>query len=290
MAGERSALRLDDIQRARQKFQYYLRMISKAANKSVTPEEAASFEKRNNDFYLETTLKDGRQIKLRTVFHAKEVNIEDHYGGIFKCSYHMMDTVNGLYKWLQDQPPLFTVDEIQKYADENNESYDSAKELIALRIADAEFWIRIEMAKFLHEQLEPTLKIVLSHLVEDAGLFGFSQYGMKFVNPKDIDRLSKDYVKLRKKRTNVIMGVGKRGKSVVSLEEFTEFTEQVFSKFRELEDAGRKITSNAVARKMISQNHSNPLKAFKDRLKKFDLTFDELSTEYSQRKSEQKNL
>lgn len=288
MADERSALSLDDIQKARHRFQYYLRTVSNAAKKTVSSEDASSFEKRNNDFFLETTLKDGRQIKLRTVFHAIEVNIEDTYGGILKCSYHMMNTVNGLYKWLLEQPPLVTVDDIQKYAAENNVTYDAAKELIALRIAESEFWIRIEMAKFLHQQLEPTLKIMLAHLAEDAGLFGFSHYGMKFVNPKDFDRLSKDYIQLRKKRTNVIMGVGKRGKAAVSLEEFTEFTEMVFSKFRELEDAGRKITSNAVARKMISQNHSNPLKAFKDRLKKFELTFDELTSEYSLRESEQK--
>lgn len=290
MTDERTPLSEIDIHEARKKFQSFMRMVGAAGKKLAPPDPSRpSFESRNNDFYLETTLKDGRTIKLKTVFHAIEETVEDKYGGVLTCSYRMKDTVDGLYTVILANHPDATVNEIQEYADERNISYEEAKKIIALIIAEKEYWIRIAMARFLHEQLEPTLKIMLADLVTDAGMFGVSQYGTKLVNPKDVDRMSKDYIQLRKKRTNMVEGVGKRGKERVPVEEVINFIELVVTKMKELEGASRKITPNAVARKVIGNNHSNPLKAFKDKLKKYDITFDDLKNEYQRAKSEQKN-
>src|ERR1041385_4029487 len=290
MTDERTPLSEIDIHEARNKFQNFMRMVA-AAGKKLTPPDPSmpSFESRNNDYYLETTLKDGRTIKLITVFHAIEETVEDIYGGVLKCSYHMKDTVDGLYKWILTQYPHATVEEIQSYADERNISYEEAKKTIAIIIAEKEYWIRIEMARFLHEQLEPTLQIILADLVTDASMFGVSQYGTKLVDPKDINRMCKGYIQLRKKRSNMVEGVGKRGKERVPVDEVLQFMEMVFTKMSELEEAGRKITPNAVARKVTGHNHSNPLKAFKDKLNKYALTFDDLKNEYQRVKSEQKN-
>jgi hypothetical protein len=290
MTDERTPLSETDMHEARKKFQTFMRMVAAAGKKLAPPDPSKpSFESRNNDYYLETTLKDGRTIKLRTVFHAIEETVKDVYGGVLKCSYHMRDTVDGLNEWMLTQYPHTTVEEIQSYADEKNIPYEEAKKRIALIIAEKEFRIRIEMARFLHEQLEPTLKIILADLVTDASMFGISQYGTKLANPKDINRMSKDYIKLRKRRSNMVEGVGKRGKERVPVDEVLKFMEIVFTKMRELEEADRKITPNAVARKIIGYNHSNPLKAFKGKLNKYDLTFGDLRGEYQRAKNEQKD-
>ncbi|HEX8492997.1 MAG TPA: hypothetical protein VF658_09165 [Pyrinomonadaceae bacterium] len=291
MTSERLPLSDEDIKEARKQFENFIRMMTAAGKKLASDTSAtnSSSESRNNDYYMEVTLTDGREMKLKTIFHAVEKSIEDRHGGVFKCTYHMRNTVNGLFEWLLGHYPRASVNEIQAIADERKISFDEAKKSIALHIAEREFWIRLSMARFLHEQLEPALKIMLTDLVEDAGLYGLSHYGIKLVNPKDIDRVSKGYIRLRKKRTNIIEGVGKRGKAAVSAEEVIEFMETVFAEMRELEKAGRKITPNAVARKIISYNHSNPLKAFKDRLNKYDITFDDLKNEYLRIESEQKN-
>lgn len=289
MMSERVPLTEEEIKEARRQFHNLLQIMVTAGKKSASTTSTSNSELRNNDYYFEAELRDGRKMKLKTVFHAIEVSIEDKHGGVFKCSYHMRDTVDRLYEWLWDQYPRVTVDEIQSMADERKISFDEAKKSMALSIAETEFWIRINMARFLHEQLEPTLKIVLSDLVEDASLFGISHYGIKLVNPKDIDRVSKDYIQLRKKRTNIIEGVGKRRKAPVPAEEVIQFIKTVVATMRELENASKKITSNAVARKVIGYNHSNPLKAFKDKLNRYHLTFDGLKEEYTRIESEQKN-
>ena len=145
------------------------------------------------------------------------------------------------------------------------------------------------MGRFLHDQLEPALKMMLDDLVEDASLYGFSQYGGKLVDPKVVDRMSRSYIQLRKKRTNMVGGVGKRGKAPISVEDVVRFMEEVLTKMKELEEAGSRITPNAVARKVIGIRHSNPLKAFKDKLKKYDITFDDLKNEHQRIKSEPKD-
>lgn len=225
---------------------------------------------------------------MKAVFHAIEENLEDGYGGVLKCTYHVRDTIDGLFKWILDKYPRATVDEIQDIADEQGTSFEEAKRSVAFAIAEREIWIRVKMGRFLHDQLEPALKMMLTDLVEDAGLYGFSQYGSKFVNPKDVDRMCRGYIQLRKKRTNMVEGVGKRGKAPIPVEDVIRFMEIVFTKMRELEEAGSKITPNAVARKVIGIRHSNPLKAFKDKLKKYDITFDDLKNEHQRIKSEPK--
>ena len=290
MTNERLPLSEEDIKKARNQLQNFFRVMEAAKTNlaSTTSNSASSSESRNNDYYMEVTLRDGRKQKLKTVFHAIEESIEDKHGGVFKCSYHMRNTVDGLYAWLLDNFPRATVDEIQEFADERNIPFDEAKKSVAFIIAEAEIFIRIKMARFIHEQLKPTLDVVLTDLLEDTGLYGLSEYGYRLTNPKDIDKASKGYISLRKKRTNIIVGVGQRGKASISTEEISEFIEKVFTAIGELESDGNKITPNAVARKIIGTNHSNPLKAFKDKLNKYGLTFENLKEEYAQIKSEQK--
>lgn len=291
MTSERTPLNDNDVNEARRQLRNYFRLITAAKIKQASDADPStpSFESRNNDLYFETTLKDGRKVKLKAVFHAIEESFQDIHGGVFTCTYHVRDTIEGLFKWILDKYPHATVDEIQDVADELNISFDEAKRTIAFGIAEREIMIRVKMGRFLHDQLKPALEMMVTDLVTDAGLYGLSHYDIKLSNPKDFDRMSKDYTKLRKKRTNVIEGVGKRGKATVSVEEAVEFMESVFTKMRELEHAEQKITPNAVARKVISHNHSNPLKAFKDKLKKYNLTFDNLKNEHQRAESEQKN-
>jgi hypothetical protein len=289
MTSERVPLTEEEIKEARRQFHNFLQIMTAAGMKRASTTSTDSGELKNNDYYFEGSLKDGRKMKFKTVFHAIEVSIDDKHGGIFKCSYNMRNTVDRLYEWLWDQHPDLTVDEIQSIADERKITFDEAKKSLALSIAETEFFIRIHMARFLHEQLEPSLKIVLNDLIEDASLYGVSHYGVKLVDPKDIDRASKDYIQLRKKRTNIIEGVGKRRKASVPAEEVIKFIKNVVAAMRELENAGKKITSHAVARMVIGYNHSNPLKVFKDKLNKYHLTFDGLKGEYMRIESEQKN-
>lgn len=291
MSSERTPLSDADIHEARRNLRKFLRLISAAKIKQASDAapSTTSPESRDNDYYFETTLKDGRKVKLKAVYHAIEESFEDMYGGVFKCTYHVRDTIEGLFEWMLDQYPRATINEIQNIADEENISFDEAKRNVAFAIAERELLIRVKMGRFLHDQLKPTLQMIITDLVTDARLYGLSHYDVKLANPKDFDRVSKGYTNLRKKRTNIIEGVGKRGKSSVPVEEAIMFMELVFTRMKELERAERKITPNAVARKVISINHSNPLKAFKDKLKRYGLTFDGLKQEYQHAENEQKD-
>jgi hypothetical protein len=286
MTDERSPLTEEELNEARKQFNSFLRMTAAAGKKraSATDTSTSSSESRNNDYHMEVTLTDGREVKLKTIFHAIEVSIEDKRGGVFKCSYHMRNTVDSLYEWILDKHPDVTVDEIQRMADEEKKSFAEMKKLLAFSIAESEFWIRMKMARFMHEQLQPTLEMVLADLVEDTALYGMSEYGYKLTNPKDLEKDAKAYISLRKKRSNIIEGIGKRKKALISTEEISEFIEKVFASMQELDSAGKKITSHAVARKVIGANHSNPLKAFKDKLKKYGFVFEDMKEDYAKSK------
>ena len=291
MRNEELALTEKDIQEARDMFRAFLEAIA------ATHDKAKYYETREIDHqetHFTIKYKDGTRVRgkdsleIKTVFHAVEVKIEDGYGGILSCTYNVRNTIEGLYKWVLDKYPEVTIDELQEYADEQQISFDEAKKKMAFIIAEKEYWIRLKMARFLHEQLEPAMKIMLSDLVDDAGLYGLSEYGDKLDSAKDFDRAVKPYLQLRKKRINVIRRVGERGKALLSAVEVSAFKEKVLASMAELERAGKKLNPHAVARKVITDSHSNPLKAFKDKLKKCGYTFEELKQEYSA-KSELKN-
>jgi hypothetical protein len=293
VSSERSPLTNEDVQKAREQLEDFFRAVT-TAGQSIAPERSAT-KIVNNDNYMEVKLREGHElhgkkvIKMKTVFHSVEENIEDTYGGVFKCTYNIRNTVAGLHEWILDKYPAATVSEIETFANERELTFEEAKKMLALSIAEAEFWLRIKMAKFLHEQLKPALEITISDLIEDVGLYGLSEYGCKLSNSREFDKATRGYIRLRKQRTNTIEGVGKRWKAPVSTEEVNEFVGNVFSKMQELESGGKKINSNAVARKIISTHHSNPLKVFKDKLKRYDLSFEDLREGYPHIKSEQNN-
>lgn len=296
MQNEELAITEKDMQEARESFQKLLsefREIGNIGKASQSNKEPNEIE--DNDDYMIIKLRGGREfrgqnsIKMKTIFHSVEVKFEDRDAGVFTCNYNIRNALSRLNEWILDKYPPTTSRDIQRIADARQISFDVAKKQIALAYAEAEFWMRIEMAKFLHEQLEPALKIVIGDLVEDAALYGLSRYGCKLANAKDFDKTTKGYTGLRKKRTHIITDVGKRGKAPISLQEFTSFVEMIFTKMGELESAGKKITPNAVARKIIGDKHSNPLKAFKDKLRRYEVTFEELKEDYTHVKSEQEN-
>jgi hypothetical protein len=293
MDSKRSALTEKDIQEAREQLESFFQMMT-AAGKKLGGETTIT-QSENNDDYMEVRLREGHEIrgksviKIKTVFHSVEESLEDRHGGIFKCSYNIRKTVAELYERVIANYPHATVYDIQSIADERKISFDEAKKSLAFSIAEAEFWIRIKIARFIHEQLKPTMDVVLNDLLEDAFLYGLSEYGYKLANPKQFEKIAKGYIQFRKKRTNLISGVGKRGKSSVSTEEISEFINKSLAKMQELDGAGKKITPNAVARKIIGINHSNPLKAFKDKLQKYGFTFEDLKEELTRLRSEQKN-
>jgi hypothetical protein len=289
MESEGSPLSENDIQEAREFLENILSGQSKRRKGTHSNKTVCEIE--NHVDHMIVRLKNGHEIhgqkivKMKTVFHSVEVDVEDRYGGVLNCTYNIKNTISGLHGWLQDKYPPATVNDIQRIADEEGISFDLAKRRLALTIAEAEIRIRIEMARFLHEQLKPTLQIVLSDLVEDAAMYGLSLYGCKLDKADDFDQVTKSYAQYRKKRANIIRSIGDRGKARVSSEEVDEFIRSVLRTMGELKDSGRRITNNAVARKIIGSTHTNPLKAFKDKLKKYGLTFEGLKEEFELSKS-----
>lgn len=292
----RTGLSEQDILDGRKAFSAFMKALYKMRLSSINKEEHSEPEHDTrqlvrNDDYMEVRLKGGKKIKgeniikLKTVFHSIEVEIEDYHGGTLKANYNIRKTIDGLHKWLLSNYPDVTVEEIQDYARQNKTSYDEAKKVLAFSIAENEMWIRLDMARFLHEQLEPTLKLVITDLLEDAALFGYSRYGGKLANPKQLEKAAKSYVEMRKKRSKAIRSRGERGKASVSSDDAHEFMLSVMTTMNDLEQAGRNITANAVARKIIGDKHTNPLKAFKDKLAKFNYTFNDLKELYLQSKS-----
>lgn len=294
MESERTDLTDEDIQKARDTFEKFLNLGSK--KKGGRPDNGGISRMEHHEDYLLMKLDEGheihgkREIKIVTVFHPVSVKVEDQYGGILECKYSHKKTVGELYDWMLDKYPRATAAEIQQLADTEGISFDEAKMRIALRIAEVEFFLRIEIAKFIHNQLEPTLKLVLDDLVEDAMFYGLSTYGYKLGSAKDFDKRTKEYIQFRKERTNFVRKKGQRGEAAVSAKEVARFIQMVFEKMEELDEARKRITPNSVARKAIGSNHSNPLKAFKDKLKKYGFSFDDLRNKYEKSKSEQNNI
>jgi hypothetical protein len=280
LTSKRTGLTQDDIEKARERFAAFLSAAVRHQEKLLESRKDEDEGLVRNDDYIEIRLKDGKLfkgqnvIKLKTVFHSVEVTVKDHHGGILKAHYDIRNTISGLYDWILDKYPPTSVADIQKFAREKNISYDDAKKEIALVIAEAEYWIRIAMARFLHEELAPTLKLILNDLIDDASLFGLSRYGCKLEDARDIDKSCAKYVKLRKNRSNIVRHRGERGRSFLSDEDAYNYVVKVVATMEELEKSGKKITANAVARKMIDNKHTNPLKAFKDMLNKCGVTFD----------------
>lgn len=229
-------------------------------------------------------MREGKPIKVKTIFHAVEVRIEDEHGGDFTCEYHIRETVNKIIDCLIPLYPKYSKAHLEKIAKSTEKDYEEVKTAVADSIAQKVFEIRIAIAKFFHEQLEPTLKIVLEDLIVDAGLCGLEKYGYQLSHASDFEKFQGKYSKLRKKRIEIIKGKGRpKGASFLDKESLEKMIERIFGFISELKSKNQTVTKHAVARKLYPQN-SNPLQQFDRFMKRYQITFQQIIDEHKNRK------
>lgn len=232
-------------------------------------------------------IREGKPIKIKTVFHAIELSIEDQFGGTFTCEYYMRKTANHIADGLSELYPKYSKVELERAAKENGHTFEETKAAMAYYIAKQIFEIRGSVARFFHEQLEPTLKVVLSDLIVDAELCGLAKYGYKLVNASEYDKTQKAYNQMRRQRVTVIKGKG-RPAGTLSIDEaiFNKFLEDSIAILSELESSCKRTTKHALARKLYPQN-SNPLQQLNRFLKRYKITFEQLIQEFETQKAQQ---
>lgn len=151
-------------------------------------------------------IREGKPIKIKTIFHAVELELKDKFGGTFICEYYIQDTIKVITDGLAKAYPPITKSELEELAKQNNKSYEETKKLIAFSFAQNIFDMRTTVAKFFHDQLEPTLKIVLQDLIIDTELIGIEKYGYKLAKASDYEKVQKYYSQMRKQRMTILKG------------------------------------------------------------------------------------
>ncbi len=155
-------------------------------------------------------IREGRPLKVKTAFHAIEGEIEDVRGGKLSYSYAPGKALDSLLNLYRENFPSVSKSDIEFYASATGKEFATAKKDAALNIARKCMIARLEMARFLHEQLEPTLQIVLNDLINDAFLFGSRDLGQFVDGAKQMERVNKPYLNHRKKRIKNIKNAGRQ--------------------------------------------------------------------------------
>lgn len=228
----------------------------------------------------------GEPIRIKTVFHSVDVEIEDEFGGKFSSTYEIIDSVNKLTEFLNTSFPNYSKQDIERLAEESGKSYEETKNGLIQYTAEQIFEGRIAIAKFFHKEVKEILKIVIDDLITDAQFYAMSLFGYRLVDGTDFGkRLPKFYEKKRKERIKIISGKGRpQGKSL-SREEHDNFIEQIKNAFQELETKRQKITKTAVARKIYT-GHSNPVQQLNRFFKRYDfINFNEILQNYQKNRT-----
>lgn len=231
-----------------------------------------------------TQFKEGKPIKIKTVFHSVDVEIKDSYGGTFSCTYEIREPVNTIADFLKKSFPKYSEEHIKRFAQQNGETYDETKKRLIFGIAEKIYFGRMAIGGFFHNELKKVIEIVIEDFIKDAELFALSEFGYKLSNAKQFDKINdNDYQKLRKQRIKVINGKGRpQGKSLTQ-EEFDDFLGRFNKVVQELETRKRKITKNAVARKLYI-GHSNPVQQLNRFFERYEVTFETVFEEYQNEK------
>lgn len=229
-------------------------------------------------------IRDGEPIKIKTVFHAIELKIEDQFGGVFECEYYMRKTANHIADGLSKVYPRISKAELEKAARENGRTYEEAKTAAAQFIAERIFEIRGTVAKFFHDHLESTLKVVLSDLIIDAELCGMERYGYKLATVAEYDQTLRAYTQLRRNRVDIIPGKGRpQGSTPTSWAELDRFLKQCSVCYDDLKINNKRVSKHALARKMYP-NNSNASQKLTRFLNRYQITFDQVIEECESRK------
>ncbi len=186
-------------------------------------------------------IREGRPLKIKTAVHAIEGEIEDVHGGKLSYSYAANKTSGGLLNLYRENFPSVSKTDIEFYASATGKEFATAKKDAALNIARKCMIARLEMARFLHEQLEPTLQIVLNDLINDAFLFGSRALGQLVDGAKQMERINKPYLNHRKERIKNIRNAGRQKgeKETIYPQDCELFKNKILSAMRTISATGK---------------------------------------------------
>lgn len=230
-------------------------------------------------------IREGRPLKVKTAVHAIEGEIEDVCGGKLSYSYAPGKALDGLLNSYRENFPSVSKTDIEFYASATGKDFAAAKKQIALTIARKCMIARLEMAQFLHEQLEPTLQIVLNDLFDDAFLFGSRGLGQLVDGAKQMEQINKPYLNHRKKRIENIKNAGRQKgeKDQVYPQDCELFKRQVLSAMQKVAAEG-KIQKGKIADHLWSDircgNIGGGHQKLARKLKKHGLDYDEILEEF----------
>ncbi len=162
--------------------------------------------------------KDGRHLRITTVFDPVVVELEDRYGGKLTCKYEISRTLHGFRKYLQ-QLETYSDDEIADFAEREGIAVDKAMAMIATRYVEAETFAVLKVGRLIHKELKSVLQESIDMLI-DVGFLKISaeEYGLEVVDPeKTLKELANVHlVKPFKRRSGVVRrGARKGSKQVV---------------------------------------------------------------------------
>lgn len=92
----------------------------------------------------------GEPIRIKTIFHSVDVEIEDKFGGKFSSTYEIIEAVDKLTDFLRTSFPNYTKQYIEQLAKDSGESYEETKSILIKSTAKRIFDGRIAIAKFFH--------------------------------------------------------------------------------------------------------------------------------------------
>jgi len=226
-------------------------------------------------------IREGKPIQIKTVFHAVEGEIEDSFGGKLSYTYSMKATAGGLYDSYRQNFPSVSKSDIDEYAKVANKDFAAAKKEITFNIAERCILDRIELAKYLHTELEPTLKIVLGHLIDDALLSVFSGFTQAINGSQQLERTLKPYLNYRKERTKIVRRPGRQKgfKEEVYPEDGEIIKRKVLSAMQKLSVKGYGAKEK-VAKELYPNEFSNPHQKLDRKLKSFGFSYQEILNEF----------
>ncbi len=154
---------------------------------------------------------------------------------------------------------------------------------MTLTIAEKFIFARIEMAKFLHTELEPTLEIILGNLIDDAFLFGSRELGQLVDGTRQFERTLKPYLNYRKQRTKIVRNTGrpKDAKEELHFEDGEMLRKKVLSAMQKVGVKGKIVKRDVLLNLSAFGNSSNGYQKLDRELRKYGFNYNEILEEYS---------
>ncbi len=182
-------------------------------------------------------IREGKPIEIKTIFHAVEVEIKDHFGGTFTCEYHIRETIQGILDHLPSFYPKYSKAEIEKLAKQFEKDYEKTKAILAHSIAQQIFELKGTVGGFFHSHLELTLKTVLEDLIVDAELAGLKKFDYQLSHASDYEKFQKKYLQLRRNRVKIIKDKGRpKGSKSIDETEFYQIIVKIYGFIEEIKN------------------------------------------------------